>query len=142
MDSMRVPKLVPALIFASYGLAVVLSAQSGAGNVDAATPKNPVKADATSIAAGKKLYASNCSPCHGETAHGDGKMASQFDPKPSNLTDAEWEHGSTDGAIFVVVRDGIKGTGMKGFGSKMTAHQMWDIVNYLRSLGPNPPRSH
>jgi putative copper resistance protein D len=103
-------------------------------------PANPVKADATSIAAGAKLYASNCAPCHGDSGAGDGKMAKQFNPPPANLVDATWSHGSTDGEIFVVIRDGVKDTGMKAFGSKMSAHQLWDVVNYLRSLAPKPDK--
>jgi len=114
-----------------------LSAQSKNGDEPL---KNPVKADVVSIAAGKKLYDSNCAPCHGDSAKGDGRMASQFNPKPADLTDAEWTHGSSDGDIFVVLRDGVKNTGMKGVGSKMTAHQMWDVINYVRSLGPQ--KSH
>ena len=32
----------------------------------------------------------------------------------------------------------LKGTGMKTFAKKMTEHQMWDTVNYIRSIGPKP----
>jgi mono/diheme cytochrome c family protein len=105
--------------------------------MQATPPTNSVSADATSLAAGKKLFSSNCSSCHGETAQGDGKIASQLDPKPANLVDETWIHGSSDGEIFIVIRDGVKNTGMKAFGSRMTAHQIWDVVNYLRSIGPS-----
>jgi mono/diheme cytochrome c family protein len=105
---------------------------------EAAKLKNPVAADATSIAAGQQLYEKHCSSCHGETGKGDGMMGEELDPKPSNLTDAEWKHGSSDGEIFTVIRDGVKGTGMKSFSRKMTVHQMWDVINYLRSIGPKP----
>jgi mono/diheme cytochrome c family protein len=64
-------------------------------------------------------------------------MATQFTPKPSNLVDEEWLHGSSDGDIFVTIRDGVKNTGMKGFASKLTTRQIWDVVNYLRSIGPS-----
>ena len=100
-------------------------------------PTNTVEADAASLAAGKKLFASNCASCHGETAQGDGKAGATLNPKPPNLADATWIHGSSDGEIFSVIRDGVKDTGMKAFGSRMTAHQMWDVVNYLRSIGPD-----
>jgi mono/diheme cytochrome c family protein len=102
----------------------------------AAAVKNPVKADATSIAAGQKVYAKSCAPCHGDTGKGDGKMAAELNPKPSDLTDAEWKHGSADGEIYLVIHDGAKNTGMKPFASKITEHQIWDVVNYLRTLGP------
>ncbi len=98
--------------------------------------KNPIPADATSIASGKALYAKHCTECHGDSGKGDGMMADEYTPKPADLTDAEWKHGSSDGEIFVVVRDGVKGTGMKAFGRKLTPHQIWDVVNFLRSIGP------
>ena len=63
-------------------------------------------------------------------------MGTEFNPKPSNLTDADWKHGSTDGEIFTVIRDGVKSTGMKPYARKLTTHQVWDVVNYVRSLGP------
>jgi mono/diheme cytochrome c family protein len=102
-----------------------------------AAPANTVTADATSVSAGKKLYASNCASCHGETAQGDGRAGKQLNPAPPSLVDATWIHGSTDGEIFLVIRDGVKDTGMKAFGSRMTTHQIWDVVNYLRSIGPD-----
>jgi mono/diheme cytochrome c family protein len=107
---------------------------------EAAKNQNPVAADATSIAAGKEAYEKNCASCHGKTGIGDGQMGAQLNPKPSNLVDAEWKHGSTDGEIFAVIKDGIKGTPMKSFNSKLSAHQMWDVINYLRSL--SPAKSH
>ena len=121
----------------AYGAQEHQHPQAGAHqHPEAAKLTNPVTADATSIAAGQKLFAQQCAGCHGDTGHGDGKMGAELTPKPSNLSDADWKHGATDGEIFTVVRDGVKGTGMKGFTSKLTAHQLWDVVNYVRSLGP------
>jgi len=106
-------------------------------HAQAAKLKNPVAATASSIAAGQKLYEKHCAGCHGDAGKGDGAMGEELQPKPSNLTDADWKHGSTDGEIFTVIRDGVKGTGMKPFGKKLTAHQMWDVVNDVRSIGPH-----
>jgi high-affinity iron transporter len=117
-----------------------VSALALAAVLQTTTPANTVAADATSIAAGKKLYMSNCASCHGETAQGDGRAGKQLNPPPANLADATWIHGSADGDIFLVIRDGVKDTGMKAFGSRMTAHQMWDVVNYLRSIGTSSQR--
>jgi len=105
---------------------------------EAAKIQNPVAADATSVGEGQKLYTKLCSECHGDSGKGDGEMAEDLNPKPANLTDADWKHGSTDGEIFVVIRDGVKGTGMKPFSKKLTTHQIWDVVNYIRSIGPKP----
>ena len=63
-------------------------------------------------------------------------MGAQLNPKPSNLADAEWKHGSTDGEIFVVIRDGAGPKfDMKGYKSKMTETEIWNVVNFLRSIG-------
>src|SRR5438552_2518816 len=69
-------------------------------HAEAAKLKNPVKATPESIAEGKKIFEAQCVACHGRAGKGDGKMASQLNPQPSDLTDATWKHGSTDGEIF------------------------------------------
>ena len=112
-------------------------AEGGAHHHPAAAKlKNPVPTSAASIAAGLAVYQKQCAGCHGDTGKGDGAMGEELTPKPSNLSDADWKHGATDGEIFTVIRDGVKSTGMKPFGRKMTTHQLWDVVNYLRSIGP------
>ena len=135
--------------FAALGTAVSLMLAptqqhpSGGGvhqHPEAAKQKNPVAADATSVAAGKQIYEKSCASCHGKTGIGDGAMGKELNPKPSDFTDAEWKHGSTDGEIFAVIKDGVKGTGMRSFNSKLTPHQMWDVINYIRTL--SPAKSH
>jgi mono/diheme cytochrome c family protein len=114
---------------------VSLSAQTG-GNPEAAKLKNPVPSTPASIAAGKVSYTKYCQFCHGEGAKGDGKMAPK-DSHPSDLTDAKWDHGSTDGEIFTVIQAGPGPTSvMKGFKARMTDQQIWEVVDYVRSLGP------
>ena len=107
---------------------------------EAAKIQNPVPADAKSVAAGQKLFMKYCSDCHGDTGKGDGMEGEELNPKPADLTDDQWKHGSTDGEIYAVIRSGAKGTGMKAFGSKLTAHEIWDVVNYIRSIGPQASR--
>src|SRR5262245_12788456 len=109
-------------------------------HAEAAKVQNPVAADASSIAAGKQVYEKNCASCHGKTGAGDGAMGAELNPKPSNLSDGEWKHGSTDGEIYTVIKDGVKGTGMKAFNSKLATKDIWNVVNYVRSL--SPAKSH
>ena len=67
---------------------------------------------------------------------GDGPLAPK-DPRPADLTDAKWDHGSTDGEIFTIIANGVGGKSeMKGLRSELTATDMWNIVNFLRSIGP------
>ena len=48
--------------------------------------KNPVKADAASIKAGKLLYEKHCQSCHGKTGKGDGSKAAQLDTEPGDFS--------------------------------------------------------
>jgi mono/diheme cytochrome c family protein len=98
--------------------------------------KNPVAADAASIAAGQALYAKYCRACHGQAGKGDGPAAAALkDVKPADLTDATWTNGSTDGEIFATIHDGIGPKfAMNAFAGRLNDTQIWNIVNYVKSL--------
>jgi mono/diheme cytochrome c family protein len=113
-----------------------LSAQNPGGSAEGKALKNPVKSTAESIASGQAAYAKNCRFCHGAEAKGNGTMAPK-DSHPSDLTDAKWDRGATDGEIFLVLRDGAApDMKMKGYKGRLSDTEMWNIVNYLRSIGP------
>src|SRR5262245_14357676 len=110
--------------------------QTGAANSAGKALKNPVKSSPQSIEAGQKAYQTSCTPCHGAAGKGDGAVAKNPVGKPSDLSDAKWDHGSTDGEIFVNIRDGIgPKMAMKAFKGKVSDQEIWNIVNYLRSIG-------
>jgi mono/diheme cytochrome c family protein len=108
---------------------------------DGASAKNPVPVNATTLAEGKQLFTKNCTSCHGPLGKGDGKAGATLKPPPADLTDATWKHGSTDAELFTVIRDGAKGTGMRGFAGRMTTKEMWTVLNYVRTLGPAKGRT-
>ena len=99
---------------------------------------NPVAPGPESVAAGAATYGRMCATCHGPAGRGDGPLAAAtaaYGARPSILTDAAWQHGSTDGEIFVVIRDGIgPDFAMDGFGGRLDEPEMWSLVNYLNSL--------
>jgi len=134
--SSRILLVTSALMF-PLGLAAYGAAQDG----DAAASKNPVPVNDTTLAEGKQLFTKNCVSCHGPIGKGDGKAGATLKPPPADLTDDMWKHGSTDAEIFTVIRDGAKGTGMRGFASRMTAKELWTVLNYLRTLGPEKGRT-
>ncbi len=99
---------------------------------------NPVTSAPESVAAGAAIYAKLCASCHGPTGQGDGRLAAAtaaYGSRPSNLTDATWRHGSSDGEIFVTIRDGIgPDFAMDAFLGRLTEPDIWNLVNYLKSL--------
>lgn len=102
----------------------------------AAALKNPMPGNAESAQRGQGVFAKQCATCHGSGGKGDGSMAAKLKQKPADLTDAEWKHGPSDGEIFTLIRDGAKNAGMKAYRGALTEQQMWDLVNYIRSIGP------
>ncbi len=109
-------------------------AQQPRRNAEAQKLKNPVPGDTESVEAGKKLYQRHCASCHGPQAKGDGGMALSGGT-PSDLTDETWDYGSTDGEIFVAIRDGVS-SDMLAYKEKLNEKQIWQVVNFIRSLGP------
>jgi cytochrome c oxidase cbb3-type subunit III len=59
--------------------------------------------------------------------------------QPPDLTDAQWDHGSTDGDIFAAIKRGLPPTMMAGYDGRIPDDDIWNIVNYLRSLAPQKP---
>lgn len=113
------------------------SAQAGAQTprAEAAKMKNPVASSAASVASGQALFQKHCRFCHGTTGNGVSPMAPK-DMKPSDLTDAVWDRGSSDGEIFVVIQEGAgPDFQMKGLKGKISDQDAWHLVNYVRSLG-------
>jgi mono/diheme cytochrome c family protein len=99
----------------------------------AAKMKNPVAATAASVTAGEALYQKQCRLCHGTTGKAD--TAGAKSTGASDLTDATWTRGGSDGEIFVVIQEGAgPESKMKGFKGKLTDQDTWHVVNYVKSL--------
>ena len=109
----------------------------------ATSATNPVASTPESIAAGKRAYDGNCAACHGPLAQGAVKanmtisiIEEQRGKQPPDLTDDQWDHGSSDSEIFAVIKRGVPPTMMAGFDGRIPDQDIWSIVNYLRSLRP------
>ena len=91
---------------------------------------NPVKSTPESIAEGKKIYGYDCVQCHG--ASGDGKTEPAKDIKIPDLTDPAVLKDRTDGELFYVIKNGRGAMPLEG--DRVKSEQLWDLVNYVRSL--------
>ncbi|MGB9233973.1 MAG: cytochrome c [Terriglobales bacterium] len=96
---------------------------------DASRP-NPVKSTPESIAQGKKIYAYDCAQCHGTS--GDGKTEAGKNIKTPDFTDPAFVKDHSDGELFYVIKNG-RGA-MPPEGDRVRPDELWDLVNYVRSL--------
>ncbi|MFY9903960.1 MAG: c-type cytochrome [Terriglobales bacterium] len=97
-----------------------------------AAKANPVKPSAESLAKGKKLYGYDCAMCHGKDGDGKGDMAADMKNMP-DFTHPDALKGRTDGELFYIIRNG-KGENMPPEGDRAKDEDIWNMVNYVRSL--------
>jgi cytochrome c oxidase cbb3-type subunit 3 len=98
-----------------------------AGAAYAQIPRDPTpivsKTSPADIAAGKDLYEATCSRCHG--LDGGGSDGPSLQGVPDRLGDQ---------AMGDIIRGGIPGTGMNGFGS-LNPDETGQVIGYIRTLG-------
>jgi cbb3-type cytochrome c oxidase subunit III len=110
------------------------TAVSWAGQTDTRVPYTK-----ESIARGRTVYLQNCQDCHGD----DGKAKGSAIAVAPDLTDPTvWKFSTTDLTIFSNIKNGA-GDNMPPFGPLgpgLKDAQIWDLVNYIRSIGPEAKR--
>ncbi len=87
---------------------------------------NPLANDPDAPAAGRILFAEHCEDCHGQQAAG-GKKA------PSLRVKEVQE--ATPGTLFWILTNGVVRKKMPVW-SKLPEPERWQLVSYIKSLGP------
>jgi mono/diheme cytochrome c family protein len=89
------------------------------------------------ISAGKAIYERLCVSCHGLDGRG-GRMAGMLPVPPRNLLDQTYMQSRSDQQLFEVISQGSAAVGlssaMSGFGTQLTAPEIWDTIAYIRTL--------
>jgi mono/diheme cytochrome c family protein len=94
--------------------------------------------DQAGQADGPKIFQTRCFVCHGRGGKGDGPSATGLAEKPQDLTDANWQRGTTDDRIRSVIQGGgaaIGKTGAMPPNPDLTQEQIQGLVAFVRSLG-------
>jgi cytochrome c oxidase cbb3-type subunit III len=106
-------------------VAALVALVSGSAMAQMPRDTTPIAAKTSpqDIAAGKVLYDATCSKCHG--LDGGGGDGPSLQGAPERLGDA---------AVGAIIRGGIPGTGMNGFGS-LNVDETGQVIGYLRTLG-------
>jgi alcohol dehydrogenase (cytochrome c) len=89
--------------------------------------RNPF-ASADGVAAGEKIFQSNCTVCHGANGAGGGAGPA--------LKQRQMHKGNSDWAMFKSISNGIAGTSMPA--STLPENDRWRLVAYAKSLSQGP----
>jgi len=84
------------------------------------------------IQRGRALYRDYCLVCHGETGTGNGVAAAGLAKKPKNLASMKRPPIFPDGVVAYRIANG--GEVMPAWKGILTEAQIWDLLNYIRSL--------
>lgn len=95
--------------------------------------RNPVAGGERLATEGKEFYQQECQACHGSAGKGDGRNAKTLKVSPADLT-SQNIRAQSDGALFWKINKG--NPPMPSFRLRFSSHEIWCLVNYLRTLAP------
>ena len=102
-----------------------------------AQERNPVAPDESSLVAGRKIYLERCTACHGQTGDGDGDDAIAFGFHAARLSNPRLRD-EPDGALYWRITTGKRP--MPEYGTRLSATDRWNVVNYIRTLSQGKER--
>jgi mono/diheme cytochrome c family protein len=101
---------------------------------DAKNKQNPIPQSDTVIAEARAHWADHCAACHANDGSGQVPMGQQMYPPAPDMRKAETQT-KTDGELFYVIENGVRLTGMPGWGgSARTTQDSWKLVRFIRHL--------
>ena len=96
--------------------------------IDKEMPKeSPVPADEVNLLAGAHVYMENCAVCHGVPGKEQSAIGKGEFPKPPHLFNGKGVTDDEPGESYWKVANGIRLTGMPGFGPQLSTTEMWQV---------------
>ena len=93
--------------------------------------KNPLSSDPVLLAEARDHFADHCAQCHANSGSGKTMFGEGMYPPPPDLRLKSTQE-LTDGELFNIVQNGIRFTGMPGFGGDDVVN--WKLVLFLRHI--------
>jgi mono/diheme cytochrome c family protein len=96
---------------------------------------NPIPAKPEVLKEARMHFADHCASCHGNDGKGKTVIGQGLYPKVPDLTQPD-SQALTDGEMFFVIHNGIRFTGMPGWGKDSPEMDMdsWRLVHFIRHL--------
>jgi len=107
---------------------LIASAALGRAIGSSAGQASPVAPDEINLVAGARVYREQCAVCHGEWGRPASVIAKGMYPRPPQLLPPK--KGVTDdpvGETYWKVKNGIRLTGMPGYGGNLSETEIWQV---------------
>jgi mono/diheme cytochrome c family protein len=109
-----------------------IASEPGAKNL-----KNPVQPTPLAIAEARDHFADHCAICHGNDGRGKTQINAGLYPPAPDMRRAETQE-LTDGELFYIIKNGIRFTGMPGWGGE--DEENWKLVLFIRHMTKLSPK--
>lgn len=103
-----------------------------------ANTPSPVDASEANLTSGATVFIQNCAVCHGLPGKDMTGIAMGMFPKPPQLFKGKGVTDDPVGETFWKVQNGIRLTGMPGFGGYLTDQQIWQVSQLLAHANELP----
>lgn len=90
--------------------------------------------DVETVSAGEGLFGMACASCHGKDGRHPTNIGKSMYPRVPDLGSPSVQ-ALSDKELFWVVKNGIRLSGMPGFGNILSNDETWQLAFYVRSLG-------
>ncbi|HZR25179.1 MAG TPA: c-type cytochrome [Vicinamibacterales bacterium] len=94
---------------------------------------NPHAADPDAWRSAADHFADHCAVCHGGDGRGHSEIGPKMYPPVPDLASADIQQMS-DGALFAIIQNGVRWTGMPAFRSEHSADETWRLVSFVRHV--------
>jgi mono/diheme cytochrome c family protein len=95
---------------------------------------NPVPDNPETLQEARAHWADHCASCHGNDGKGQTEMGQRLYPPAPDMT-AQTTQRLTDGELFYVIQNGIRLSGMPGWGAAHSGEEdSWKLVRFIRHL--------
>src|SRR4051812_43852115 len=101
---------------------------------------NPLAADRDAWRAGAQHFGEHCAVCHGSDGRATSPLSKNMYPPVPDLASAAVQNKS-DGALFAIIQNGVRWTGMPAFRAEHNAEEIWKLVAFIRNIPKLPPES-
>ncbi len=97
--------------------------------------RNPLPLSPQVLAGSRAHWADHCASCHGNDGKGNTVIGEHLYPRAPDMT-LPATQSLADGELFSVIENGIRLTGMPGWGNGTaeSAYGSWGLVHFIRHL--------
>ena len=81
----------------------------------------------------REHYLDHCAVCHGRDGRGQTELGARMYPPVPDFTSTEVQERS-DGALYYIVQNGVRWTGMPAWKDEHSADETWRLVSLIRKM--------